>query len=113
MSMGRRLNECGDAAHWRGRLDEGALAPLVATPAESGARAAVWGVAQDGDPGGAAVRRRRRHRRRGALQRLVLIADPARAPRELIGRGSDGREVARADLSSLESTFCTRPEGCG
>jgi hypothetical protein len=114
VSLGRRLNECGDAAYWRGRLDDGAVAPLIATPAEDGAAAAVWGVAQD-----VVTRVELRYADGGTVTAavpyngFVLIADPARGPRELLARGSDGRVVARADLSGLEFTFCTRPEGCG
>ncbi len=114
VSLGRRLNECGDAAHWEGRLSDGAVAPLITTPAEGGARAALWGVAQD-----VVTRVELRYADGGAVAAavphngFVLIADPARGPRELVGRAADGRVVARADLSGLPFSFCTRPEGCG
>ena len=114
VSLGRHLNECGDAAHWEGRLTQGAVAPLITTPAEGGARAALWGVAQD-----VVTRVQLRYADGGTVASavphngFVLIADPARGPRELVARGADGRVVARADLSGLPFTFCTRPEGCG
>jgi hypothetical protein len=113
LSLGRHLNECGDAAHWSARLTEGAVAPLIATPADGG-RAALWGVAQD-----VVTRVELRYADGGtvatpvAFNGFVLIADPARAPRELVARRADGREVARADLSGIAFRFCTNPEGCG
>jgi hypothetical protein len=113
LSLGRHLNECGDAAHWGARLQEGAVAPLIATPA-GGGRAALWGVAQD------VVTRVELRYADGAATAspvayngFVLIADPARGPQELIARGADGREVARADLSGITFRFCTDPAGCG
>lgn len=113
ISIGTAYAFCGGVNDWRIFFTNDLVAPLITTPVEGERIVPLWGLAAS------QVRELRViYADGGAVSEsasgsgFILSVDGERDPVTLVALGSDGAQLAQADISLLAWRFCAGPEPC-